>query len=446
MSSVAAAPEGGEPVTVVLGQAKLDTPAGTQPILITQTLPVEESPRQTVRHTTDPSGAPAIAREVLLQHNQSSVSAAPSASDVPSLKREPSLSAKGTQAVIEPPVREADKLLPPAKVLDAPLDTIRPEEGDLAPSAAAAAAAVASGAHRPHALEQWDRIAADLKGKQVVVFLDYDGTLTPIVSVPSQALISAEQRARLADLAAKFPVSIVTGRTVPAIKNFLMGPEAAGGPQPGLEKLYFAGSHGFDISCPASAASGSKRVAEEYLPLLRAFHAECAQRCASIPGSICEDNTFSISIHYRNVAGEKEVQQIEDIVTNAIRPYEEKGQLQRHRGKMVHEIRPKIEWHKGAAVDYLLRLIYPDLPPAPEGNASSGPLRLPDGRELAPVYIGDDTTDEDAFRVLRRYGREGQPVLTVFVRTEDKARDTEANYVLRDPNEVGELLARIAKL
>jgi len=235
------------------------------------------------------------------------------------------------------------------------------------------------------------------------------------------------------------PVSIVTGRKVDTIKDFLLGAKAAGGPLPSLEKITFAGSHGFDISC----GEHSKKVAEEYLPMLRAFHAECERESAGISGALCEDNTFSISIHYRNVKDDAQVQRIEEIVTKAVAPFEAKGQLKRHRGKCVHEIKPNVEWHKGAAVDYLLHMLYPTLQKREKG--ASGPLLLQDGTELAPVYVGDDTTDEDAFRVFQAWGSStGKPALSVFVRTDDKARATAANFVVRDPNEVGQLLHKIA--
>jgi trehalose-phosphatase len=114
---------------------------------------------------------------------------------------------------------------------------------------------------------------------------------------------------------------------------------------------------------------------------------------------------------------------------------------------MVYEIRPNIAWHKGAAVDYLLRLIYPDLPPHSQQDGAAVPeLRRADGTEIVPVYIGDDTTDEDAFRLLRQYNRGSSHALSVFVRPDDKARHSAANYVVRDPHEVGELLHLLAKL
>ena len=115
------------------------------------------------------------------------------------------------------------------------------------------------------------------------------------MSEPSKALISAEQRARLAEVARRYPVSIVTGRKIETIKQFVLGAEGSSS-LPGLGGLYFAGSHGFDISCPAHAAGSDKQVASEYLPLLRSFYEECSRECAAIPGSLVEDSVFSISV------------------------------------------------------------------------------------------------------------------------------------------------------
>jgi trehalose-6-phosphatase len=65
-----------------------------------------------------------------------------------------------------------------------------------------------------------------------------------------------------------------------------------------------------------------------------------------------------------------------------------------------------------------------------------------------PQFIGDDTTDEDAFRTLRAYRHtKAHPLaLSIFVRTDDKLRPSAATHVLRDPEEVGRLIERLTRL
>jgi len=368
-----------------------------------------------------------------------------------------------------------EKLEPPAEHLNAPLNTIMPvnvaervttptdlcppPQSDSSSSTSTSASSSTLSSSQPHALKCWPSIESHLRNKLVVVFLDYDGTLTPIVSVPSAARLSQQQRKRLARLAESKPAGIVTGRTIETIKKFVFGDEEAESVgkeeldslRQSLSKLYFAGSHGFDICCPpddgdgrsgSGSSSRNLTVADEYRPLLEHVFAVCSQSCASIAGALVEDCKFSVSVHYRLVASAEEQQRVHDIVAEAVKPY--KGKLKLHAGKMVHEIKPDMDWHKGAAVRYLLPILCPQLPsPLPQ----SGELRTrdPDGRSVVPVYIGDDTTDEDAFRILAAYTGSSRP-LTVFVRTDDRARPSHANYVLKDPDEVGTLLEKIAQI
>merc|ERR1712224_439729 len=98
-------------------------------------------------------------------------------------------------------------------------------------------------------------------------------------------------------------------------------------------------------------------------------------------GMLVEDNTFSLSVHYRNVAEEDRPmgeQAVEEVLST--RPM-----LRKTDGKMVYELRPAVDWHKGKAVEWLLDVIKQD---------------CPEGLEFFPIYIGDDVTDEDAFRVM----------------------------------------------
>ena len=78
-----------------------------------------------------------------------------------------------------------------------------------------------SSSTKPHALQSFSSIASTLQGKRVALFLDYDGTLTPIVSDPSAARITPEMTATIATLSARHPTAIVTGRKIDTIRGFL---------------------------------------------------------------------------------------------------------------------------------------------------------------------------------------------------------------------------------
>lgn len=76
-------------------------------------------------------------------------------------------------------------------------------------------------------------------GKRIVVFLDYDGTLTPIVNDPDRAFLSPEMRETVSSVAKMFPTAIISGRGRDKVEKFVQ-----------LRDLYYAGSHGLDIKGP----------------------------------------------------------------------------------------------------------------------------------------------------------------------------------------------------
>uniref|UniRef100_A0A453PIY0 Trehalose 6-phosphate phosphatase n=1 Tax=Aegilops tauschii subsp. strangulata TaxID=200361 RepID=A0A453PIY0_AEGTS len=93
----------------------------------------------------------------------------------------------------------------------------------------------------PSALSKFEQIASASKGKKIVMFLDYDGTLSPIVANPDAAYMSDAMREAVRDVAKHFPTAIVSGRCRDKVHNFV-----------GLSELYYAGSHGMDIKGPGS--------------------------------------------------------------------------------------------------------------------------------------------------------------------------------------------------
>nr|KJB52614.1 hypothetical protein B456_008G270100 [Gossypium raimondii] len=150
----------------------------------------------------------------------------------------------------------------------------------------------------PSALNMFDSITKEAKGKKVVVFLDYDGTLSPIVDDPDKAFMSAEMRMAVREVAKHFPTSIISGRRRERVKEFVQ-----------LSNVYYAGSHGLDIMAPPRAVKacdkkgneGAFQPAKLFLPAIQEMSIELEDTIREIQGARIEDNKFCISVHYRQV-------------------------------------------------------------------------------------------------------------------------------------------------
>lgn len=255
----------------------------------------------------------------------------------------------------------------------------------------------------PSALVMLPAIHSILRCKKVAVFLDYDGTLTPIVERPEWARLSEEMRQAVKHLAANCDVAVVSGRDLQDVRSLV-----------GIDAILYAGSHGFDIS----GAGGHLELAQgmDYLPALDRAETILDKELAGIPGTLVERKRFAIAIHFRRTAPE-DVPRVEGIVdaTLALCP-----DLRKTGGKMIFELRPDIDWDKGKALQWIM--------------AQSG---LQDD-DVVPIYIGDDLTDEDAFGVLQNRG------IGILVTTEQRL--TAATYVLKTPHEVGLFLGNLGNL
>lgn len=151
-------------------------------------------------------------------------------------------------------------------------------------------------ASHPCMLNSFDRFLEKVSGKRVVVFLDYDGTLTPIVSNPDHAFMSPSMRGIVKEVGRLFPTAIISGRGRLKVEDFVQ-----------LDELFYAGSHGLDIKGPVvQSVTGEER---EVLPLtleggllamMAEVKAEAEAAVASIPGATVEDNKYSVSVHFRN--------------------------------------------------------------------------------------------------------------------------------------------------
>ncbi|KAL7208309.1 hypothetical protein ACSBR1_030129 [Camellia fascicularis] len=256
----------------------------------------------------------------------------------------------------------------------------------------------------PSALDMFEQIVNLSKGKQIVMFLDYDGTLSPIVEDPDRAFMTNEMRQAVRDVAKYFPTAIISGRCRAKVYNFVR-----------LSQLYYAGSHGMDIKGPSKGCkcrNGNQVVpfqpAREFLPMIDKVYKALLEKTKSTPGAKVENNKFCISVHYRCV-DETSWTTLAEQVKSVLNEY---PKLKLNQGRKVLEIRPIIKWDKGKALEYLLESL---------GYANSD--------NVLPVYIGDDRTDEDAFKVLRDRGQ-GFGILVTKA-----PKETNASYSLQEPSE-----------
>lgn len=268
--------------------------------------------------------------------------------------------------------------------------------------------------NQPSALDMFEQIIKASKGKQIVMFLDYDGTLSPIVEDPDRAFMSDGMRRAVRKLARYFPTAIVSGRCRDKVYNFVK-----------LAELYYAGSHGMDIKGPAKGSKhikGSQAVlfqpASEFVPMIEEVYETLLEKTKSIVGAKVEHNKFCLSVHFRCV-DEKKWSELAHEVRSVLKEY---PKLRLTQGRKVLEIRPTIKWDKGKALEFLLES-----------------LGLANCTDVFPVYIGDDRTDEDAFKVLRDRGQ-GFGILVSKI-----AKETNASYYLQEPSEVMNFLQRLVK-
>jgi len=245
----------------------------------------------------------------------------------------------------------------------------------------------------PNPLRQPEPFAAALDGRSPVLFTDYDGVLAPIMPTPDEAVMSASMRDAVRAAADALTLAVVSGRDLADVRSKV-----------DIPGIYYAGSHGFDIVDPngSPAGGGLAERFEAYLdPLARASNTVEA-RLSAIDGVLVERKRFATAIHYRN-AGRGDLGAVETAVRDVVAAF---PMLLVSTGKEIFEYRPDLDWDKGTALEWLL-----------------GRLGV-DNSTQAPIYLGDDTTDEDAFRSIESIGVgvvvgiDGPPTLARFSLTD----------------------------
>ena len=236
-------------------------------------------------------------------------------------------------------------------------------------------------------------------GHQLVLFLDYDGTLTEIVEDPDKAFLSEETRNVIRRLASICTIAVLSGRDVEDVRRLV-----------NVQGIVYAGSHGFDIVDASGTRQNNPRWLS-FLPSLDKAEKKLRETMKGIPGVIIDRKLYAIAVHYRKVEDSMvaKVRERFDKVSSSI------TRLRKSEGKKVFELLPDVEWNKGAALLSLLKMLGFE------------------GQDVTPIFIGDDLTDETAFKAIRENG------IGILVGEEDKP-DTFARYSLHNPIEVRSFL------
>ncbi len=247
------------------------------------------------------------------------------------------------------------------------------------------------------------------EGQIIALFLDYDGTLTPIAPTPDQAVLSPDTKKVLQKIikCPKVHTAIVSGRSLEDVRRLI-----------GIKDLIYIGNHGFEIKGSGMEFEGL--ISPAYRQVLAGIKSEIIRSLESFQGVIIENKGITLSVHYR-LTQEDERAEILRHLEKITKQFISNQDIHVTTGKMVFEIRPPIDWDKGKAVMWVFKrqqLAY-------------------EHQNVLPIYIGDDVTDEDAFFVLKDMG------VTVCVGQKEASQ---AQYYVNDPDEVIKFLEFLLKV
>jgi trehalose-phosphatase len=256
-----------------------------------------------------------------------------------------------------------------------------------------------------HLFSVWGAVSKELERKYICLFLDCDGTLAPIADTPAQAVIPQKTKEALASLSRLegLRLAIISGRLLADIKTII-----------GLDGIIYVGNHGLEIDGPG--VTSQWKIVPSYKDILADIKARLTRECASMPGVFIEDKRLALCLHYRMSNMDEE--NTRAVFNKIADPYRSSGKIAVMYGKKIIEVRPSTGWDKGKVVRWLLdreRLLVKD-------------------ENIIAVYVGDDRTDEDAFKAL------GESEISVMV---GNVPALSAKYYVDDTDEVYKFLTMI---
>lgn len=228
---------------------------------------------------------------------------------------------------------------------------------------------------------------------------DFDGTLSEIAKTPPQAHISPAARRALARCVLTFPVAIITGRSLSSVRS-----------KARIPGLWYVGNHGLEWF--VAKERGETKLPKQVMRALVDAYKTIRSLAPRYPGLFVGNKRLTLSVHTRNMTP-RDRQAFRRHLRKVFAPFSKRGLVLREGQEYVYNVRPKKGPNKGDAV----RLIRSR---APRGTAA--------------IFIGDDTTDEDAFRALKKG-------ITIRV---GKRKGSAARYFVNTRTDVDTFLKKLA--
>ena len=236
--------------------------------------------------------------------------------------------------------------------------------------------------------DNFSKLDKKLKSNEnILLFLDYDGTLSHFKKDPNKAYPVKGIKKIIKKISELdfITITIISGRGLEDLKNKMS-----------LNSINYAGLHGLEMQDYNPKNLNQNKIKHYINIIKKQYKNEIKSNQLFL-----EDKKFVLSIHYRN--NFQDINNLKSSIHNLV----DKKQFEVMNGRKIIEIKPK-GWNKGKAVQMIRKKSF----------KNKNPLE---------IYIGDDTTDEDAFSVINGF--------SIYVKNENKMSEKAAFY-LNDPDEV----------
>jgi trehalose-phosphatase len=234
------------------------------------------------------------------------------------------------------------------------------------------------------------------------LILDFDGTLVPIQGDPRACILTPDIKRQLEAIArsGNSSLAILSGRSLSDIQERV-----------GIGSIYYGGSHGLEISGPHTRYVHPGALPMK--PLINGVRRVLEREVEGIEGVLIEAKKFTFALHYRS-ASKTDGALARKILHGIVSGHPDRGRMAIKKGKQVLELAPDVLWDKGRAALFILHRL---------------------DRTYLPVYVGDDVTDEAAFRALEKKG------ITVRI---GPSKRSAAGYYLKNQREISRFLSHIS--